>query len=269
MIDVRDVVVGSAVRGVSLEVPTGGCMGVIGLNGAGKSTLLATVAGVLRPDGGAVSGATGAIYLPEGCPLDPGISVRRWYRLARSLPGWEPAVGEAMIAEFKLPAKNAANRLSQGQRVRLGLILALGRRGKNYVLDDPFLGLDPVARAIAERWIAHRAAGSTMICAAQDADALERLCTHLTLLNEGAVLASDSVDSWRRRFRAVRVLDQPRGVLEAIGAAVLQRRERGRSCELILDDPDGVAEQVLITSGARVDSLPVRFDELLAAMVTA
>lgn len=269
MIEARDVRVGGAVRGVSMVVPTGGCMGVIGINGAGKSTLLATLAGVLRADGGVVVGTDGAIYLPEGCPLDRGISVRRWYRLARSLPGWEPEVGEAMIREFGLPEKNASNRLSQGQRVRLGLILALGRRGKVYVLDDPFLGLDPVAAAAAERWIAHRAAGSTMVCAGQDADALERLCTHLTLLNEGTVMASASVEDWRQRYRAVRVMNRPQGVLEALGGAVLQRRDRGQSCELILDDPEGTAERVLVTSGARVDPLPVRFDELLTAMVTA
>jgi ABC-2 type transport system ATP-binding protein len=245
--------------GVDIDVPEGGCVGVVGLNGAGKSTLLAAMAGVLTLDAGEVERPP-LSYLPEGCPLDERISVRHWLTMATLLPGWEPAVADAMLAAFDLPPK--AKRLSQGQRVRLGLVLTLGRRVPAYVLDDPFLGLDPVAKGEAERWIALRAESARVLLAAQDLDAIERLCTHLVVLHRGRVLAAASLDEWRSRYRAVHVL----GAAPEVPA--LWRTRRGDGWELILDDPDHAIERRLAHSGARVDPLPLRLDELLRRMVS-
>lgn len=244
--------------GVDLDVPKDACVGVVGVNGAGKSTLLAAMAGVLRPDVGSVERPPVA-YLPEGCPLDEGIPVHRWLTMARGLPGWEPAVGEAMIAAFALPP--AATRLSQGQRVRLGLVLTLGRKMGAYVLDDPFLGLDPVAKVEAERWISLRAERARVLLAAQDLDAVERLCTHLVVLHRGRVAAAASVEDWRARYRAVRVVGP------APEVPAVWREHKGDGWELILDDADGALEDQIRRAGARVEPRPLRLDELLRRMV--
>ncbi len=207
-IDVHDLGVGRVLQGVSFTVPAGACAGFVGINGAGKSTLLALLAGVLTPDDGTVAGTDGAAYLPEGCPLDAGIPVSRWLALARTLPGWDPAFGDELIATFDLPGRRAAGRLSQGQRVRLGLILTLGRRAPVYLLDDPFLGLDPVAKAAAESFIARRSAEATIVLSAQDGAAVERLCTHLGLLHDGRLKGFDPIDTWRERYPGARRFDR-------------------------------------------------------------
>lgn len=207
-IRVQGLGIGEVLRGVSFEVPAGACAGFAGINGAGKSTLLALLAGVFRPDDGTITGTRGAAYLPEGCPLDAAIPVRRWLALAPSLPGWDADLGAELITAFDLPPKRAAGSLSQGQRVRLGLILTLGRRAPVYLLDDPFLGLDPVAKAAAESFIARRSAESTIVLSAQDGGAIERLCTHMGLLHGGALRGFDPIDDWRERYPGVRRFDR-------------------------------------------------------------
>jgi ABC-2 type transport system ATP-binding protein len=261
----RGVSLGRVLRDVNFAIPEGACLGVIGLNGAGKSTLVAVLAGVLSPDQGEVSCPSGA-YLPEGFQADPSIRVVHWLRLARHLPGWQPEVGDALAAELAVPRWQQLGALSQGQRVRLGLVLTLGRRVPVYLLDDPFLGLDPVAHAAAERWIARRSEEATVVMAAQDADAVERLCTHLLLLQDGAVRGFDEMDNWRRRYRAVRVVGGRNAVL-AVAARVLHQRERAGCLELVLDDADGLASRILRTAGAEIEPVPMRLDELIGAVV--
>jgi ABC-2 type transport system ATP-binding protein len=245
-------------RDVDLDVPEGACVGIVGVNGAGKSTLLAAIAGVLPLDAGTVA-APPLAYLPEGCPLDDGVPVRRWLALGATLPGWEPAFADEMLLAFDLPA--GATRLSQGQRVRLGLVLTLGRRMPAYVLDDPFLGLDPVAKADAERFVAARAEGARVVLAAQDVDALERLCTHLVALHRGRVVAAGTLEEWRARFRAVRVVGP------APEVPALARSRRGEALELLLDDPDGRHERALARAGAHVEPVAVRLDDVLRGIV--
>lgn len=259
MIRAHNLGVGDVLAGVTFSLPDDGCLGVIGLNGAGKSTLLALLAGVLRPDLGTVDVPPGSAYLPEGCPLDPSVPVRSWLKLARRLPGyrenWDVDLGEAL----PLPARTAAARLSQGQRVRLGLRMTLCRQAPAWLLDDPFLGLDPIARRATESAIAARCADGPVVLATQDTEVVERLCTHLLLLREGKQLWFAPLDDWRSRFRAVRVPLDRREDITALGAVVLSTRERGTTLEVVLDDASGIA-----VSALDGDSVPLSLLDLIA-----
>jgi len=266
-VTLREVSVGAVLAGISAVIQPGACVGVIGVNGAGKSTLLATMAGVIRPDSGHIEGTAQAAYLPEGFAVDPAITVRRWLSLAAHLPGWNPDVGGAIAADMALPPRVTVARLSQGQRLRLGLILTLGRDAPCYLLDDPFLGLDPVGRTHAERWIARRSEDATVILAAQDAEAVDRLCTDLLLLDGGEVLGWGAIEEWRARFVAVRLTGADEAIA-AVSGRVLHHRTRGSHHDLILDDADGQVRALLAAAGGRVVPAPLRLDELIAALVT-
>lgn len=100
--------IGRVLKDIDLTIPAGACAGIIGMP-----------------------------YLPEGAPLDPGIPVARWIEMARHLPDWEPDVANDMLRDFELPLKTPVDRLSMGQRVRLGVLLTLGRKAPVYLLDDP------------------------------------------------------------------------------------------------------------------------------------
>ncbi len=259
MIRTQNLGVGRVLRDVTFSLPASGCLGVIGLNGAGKSTLLALLAGVIRPDAGSLSVPPGAAYLPEGCPLDPGVSVKSWLRLAQHLPGFESQLAEELAEALPVPDKGSSGRLSQGQRVRLGLRMTLCRRTPALLLDDPFLGLDPVATRAAEAAIASRCADGPVVLSSQDMAIVERLCTHLLLLRGSRQIWFAELDCWRERFRAVRVPSSQAPAVESLGAAVLSSRVRGNTLELVLDDPDGSASALLDAT-----PLPFSLSDLLA-----
>jgi ABC-2 type transport system ATP-binding protein len=263
MIRTRNLGVGKVLADVTFSLPADGCLGVIGLNGAGKSTLLALLAGVIRRDTGSLTVPPGAAYLPEACPLDPGVSVQTWLGLARRLPGFDPELAAELAESLPLPEKTAAGRLSQGQRVRLGLRMTLCRRTPAWLLDDPFLGLDPVATRAAESAIASRCLDGPVVFAAQDTAVVERLCTHLLLLRDGRQFWFAGLQDWRDRFRAVRVPSAQRAAVEELGSTVLSCKTRGSILELVLDDLSGTADEGLDSS-----PLPISLADLLVEIAS-
>ncbi|MEE2827775.1 MAG: ATP-binding cassette domain-containing protein [Myxococcota bacterium] len=258
MISAQNLGVGKVLSDVTFSLPAEGCLGVVGLNGAGKSTLLALLAGVIRRDHGSLTVPPGAAYLPEACPLDPGVSVRSWLRLARGLPGFDSGLAKELEEALPLPEKTAAGRLSQGQRVRLGLRMTLCRRAPAWILDDPFLGLDPVATRVAESVIASRCSDGPVVVAAQDTGIVERLCTHLLLLRDGRPFWFAALQDWRDRFRSVRVPGAQRAAVESLGSPLLACKTRGSTLELLLDDPGGRVEE-----GLDARPLPLSLSDLL------
>lgn len=224
--------------GIDLVVEPGAALAVMGENGAGKSTLLGVLAGVLAAKG--VRRRTPGVYLPESSPLDAVVPVRTWLKLARGLPGWDQK-GEELVSTLGIgtlvPLSTPAGGLSQGQRLRVGLVLALGRAAPAYILDDPFLGLDAAARAVLLGAVAQRAAEATLILATQDVDAATRLCPELLLLRRGRVVVRTELDAWREHWRRVRLPAARRG--ELAGMPVRRLEERGAWVEVLLEDPDG------------------------------
>lgn len=243
-VTIQHLSIGKVLTDIDFELPAGACAGIVGVNGAGKSTLLGCLAGVLHPEKGRIIGTEEAVYLPEGSPLDAGVPVRRWLDMAAILPGWEPELAKKMLDDFDLPLGTPVDRLSLGQRVRFGVLLALGRKSPVYLLDDPFLGLDPVVRGKVEAAIAFRGAEATILVAAQTLEPLERLCTHLLFLDRGRQRVFDTIDGWQARFRAVQT-DKDQGVELKTDKAVLGWEARGRRARWVLDDPEGLFEKRL------------------------
>lgn len=195
MLSARGVGLRGILQAVDLEVEAGQTLGLVGPNGAGKSTLLAVLSGALRPEAGSVQAPEVLAWLPEGGPMDQGVPARRWLQLGPRLPGWEPEEAEALLAALPVPLERPLERLSLGERTRLGLILTLARKASLYLLDDPLLGLDPLARAAACRAISRRAGpDSALVLATSDLASVSRLCTHLALLERGRLRPMGEVE---------------------------------------------------------------------------
>lgn len=153
----------AAVRGASLRLAAGEMLGLIGANGAGKSTLLRAVvglhpimAGTVRLNGEDVAGLAaekrarrGVGYAPEGRRVFPGMSVRDNLEAVSFQPAAERRRDVdrqfALFPQLAAKATEAAWRLSGGQQQMLAVARALMGRPKLLLLDEPTLGLSPIA----------------------------------------------------------------------------------------------------------------------------
>ncbi|HEY6494075.1 MAG TPA: ABC transporter ATP-binding protein, partial [Trebonia sp.] len=148
-----------ALADVSVEVEAGAITGVLGRNGAGKTTLLRILAGQEFPSSGKVSvlGAPPAeneqvlrrmAFVREDQAY-PDIQVGHALRAASwFFPNWDAALADTLIADFDLRQKKAIKKLSRGQRSTLGITIGLAARAEVTLFDEPYAGLDAVARQI-------------------------------------------------------------------------------------------------------------------------
>ncbi|MBV9795990.1 MAG: ABC transporter ATP-binding protein [Actinobacteria bacterium] len=193
-----------ALDDVSFELPTGSITGLLGRNGAGKTTLLRILAGQEFPSAGSVRvlGEPPAdnervlsrmVFVREDQAY-PDIKVRHALRAASWFyPNWDAGLAETLAADFNLRPNKAIKKLSRGLRSALGITIGLAARAEVTLFDEPYAGLDAVARQIFyDRLLAEYGEHPRTIL----------LSTHL--IDEAAAL-----------FESVVVIDQGRIVLEA------------------------------------------------------
>jgi ABC-2 type transport system ATP-binding protein len=190
----------------SFRLPAGRVCAVVGPNGAGKSTLLALAAGLLAPTEGTIRvlGARPAdvrerlAYVAQDKPLHPQLTVADTLRLGQELnPGrWEQAVAARVVAEGDLDPDARIRSLSGGQRTRVALALALGKRPEVLLLDEPMADLDPLARHQLMGTLMADAAehGTTVVMSSHVVAELEGSCDHLLLVGGGRVRLSGPLD---------------------------------------------------------------------------
>jgi ABC-type multidrug transport system ATPase subunit/ABC-type transport system involved in multi-copper enzyme maturation permease subunit len=207
-----------AIRGVDLSVGAGQVHGLLGPNGAGKTTLLRMLLGLATPDAGAVrllgrppgtaagpasGGVAGFVETPRFYPY---LSGRRNLRLLARLDGVgakrrKEAVDE-VLERFALSgdAETLVGAYSAGTRQRLGLAAAWLRRPRLLVLDEPTTSLDPGAAKQLRAHVRELAReGCAVVLSSHDLAEVAELCTAVTILHQGQVAFSGSLDELRSR----------------------------------------------------------------------
>jgi phosphate-transporting ATPase len=176
----------------SFTLRDGECMAVRGPSGSGKTLLLRAIAD-LDPNDGTVR-LDGILRESVPAPL-----WRRWITYVAAEPGWwADRVAEhfadwpetaPLVAELGLPAGVAdwsVQRLSTGERQRLGLARALALNSRVLLLDEPTSGLDPDSvRAVEAVIAARRAAGTSLLWATHDASQARRVASRLLVICDG------------------------------------------------------------------------------------
>ncbi|MFE2022648.1 ABC transporter ATP-binding protein [Streptomyces sp. NPDC059499] len=197
---------GWALRDCTFRLPAGRVCALVGPNGAGKSTLLTLAAGLLRPTEGTVrvlGSATPAearpriAYVSQDKPLYPQFTVADTLWAGRELnpSTWDGAAAERIAGPLPQDAK--VRTLSGGQRTRLALALALGKRPELMLLDEPMADLDPLARHQLMGVLMAEAAehATTIVMSSHILTELEGACDYLLLVDGGTVrLGGESDD---------------------------------------------------------------------------
>ena len=206
-----------ALQDITLRMPEGEVMGLVGVNGAGQTTLLRLLSGLARADAGTLQ------VLGHEMPAQQ-VAVKRQLGLASEdmrlyasqtlrwhmdfiraiYPGWDETYATELLRRFDLRPQQAVGGFSHGQRVKALLLLNFARRPRLLLLDEPTTGLDPVAQDVGDRlehFVARDEARSVLFSSHNTRD-IEQLADSISFVHQGRLLASKDKESfledWRR-----------------------------------------------------------------------
>jgi len=267
---------------ISLELPTGTIMGLIGANGAGKSTTIRILMGLVRQDRGRVQvlgrkmpQEQAAAKLDIGFVSEDmrlyGTATLAWHmEFVRSMyPRWDQSYAETMLQRFDLKPQQKIKGLSHGQRVKAALLLALARRPRLLVLDEPTTGLDPVARqeVLAELMAVLADEERTILFSSHNTLDVEQISDQITFIDRGRIIASDDKEIFLDRWRRLRLVLSPDAVLPTL-PGVVEVGGSGRLPVLVTNNFESAMLSACNDAGATVQAVdPMTLEEIFVAHV--
>ena len=209
-----------ALRDCTLAVPAGHVVALVGPNGAGKTTLLNLAVGLTAPTEGSVSvlgglpagsmaALSGIAFVAQSTPLYKNLPAGDVLHLTRNLnQSFDSGYARARLGELGIPLARKTGELSGGQQAQLALTLALARRPRLLVLDEPVAMLDPLARHdfMATVMTAVADDGVSVLMSSHVLAELERVADYLILVSGGRVQVAGEVD---RLLASHRMLSGP------------------------------------------------------------
>ena len=146
----------NAVDQLSISLPKGKIIGLLGPNGSGKTTLIKMINGILRPTSGEIRLSGDVIgpetkarisYLPDRTYLTPGDNINAVLDYFEDFyADFSRETAMKMLEDLRIDPRAKMKTLSKGNKEKVQLILVMSRRAELYVLDEPIAGVDPAAR---------------------------------------------------------------------------------------------------------------------------
>lgn len=197
---------------LSLQVMPGEMVGLIGLNGAGKSTTMKHILGLMTPHKGdiAVVGKTrqsdyagyhGALsFVPESPLLYDEMTVREHVEFTARAYGVEQQDYEqrsgrlAQLFRMEDKMDTLSGHLSKGMKQKVMIMCAFVARPALYVIDEPFLGLDPLGiRSLLDFMLEIRASGSSILLSSHILSTIENYCDRFIVLHQGRIISQGTL----------------------------------------------------------------------------
>ena len=198
----------NALDNVTLSLPAGKVVGLLGPNGSGKTTFIKMAAGLLTPtsgvvliDGKAIGKETKAIvsYLPERSYLAD------WMRVSQCLDYFQDFYADFdrsrandMLQRLGVDENARMKTLSKGTQEKVQLVLVMSRKAKLYLLDEPIGGVDPATRDyILNTIIGNYDEGATVLISTHLIHDVEKVLDEFIFLKEGRIVMHDCTDNVR------------------------------------------------------------------------
>jgi ABC-2 type transport system ATP-binding protein len=264
----------SALDDVSFTVPGGTITGLLGRNGAGKTTLLRVLAGQEFPSSGSVRvlGASPAenedvlrrmIFIREDQAY-PEIKVGQALRAASwCYPNWDSGLASSLVDEFGLRTDRAVKNLSRGQRSALGITIGLAARAEITLFDEPYAGLDAVARQVFyDRLLADFAAHPrTVVLSTHLIDEAAAMFENVIVIDHGRVVLDAAADALRGIVTRV---SGPCLAVDALAGdrPVWERRRLGSQSSVVMVGPLSAADREQARSSG-LDLTPLSLQQLV------
>ena len=227
---------------LGMRLDAGQILGLVGPNGAGKSTTLRIVMAMVQQDRGRVSVLGRSLpreqaaakrdvgFVSEDMRLHGGASLAWHMRLVADLcPDWDAAYAATLAGRFNLHPDQHASALSHGERVKAALLLALARRPRLLILDEPTTGLDPVARheVLAELMDVVQDERRAVLFSSHNTHDVEQISDQITFIDRGEVVDAGDKETFLDRWRRLR-LDVPSGVTLPSTPGIVETLTSGR-----------------------------------------
>jgi len=214
-----------ALNRLSLGVPEGSVYGLLGPNGAGKSTTIHLITGMIQPTSGRilvggidavadpVAARSAIAYVPESVALYPHLSGVENLQLFSRLAGQRLGVAESEACLEQAGLQPDAHRrrigtYSKGMRQKVGLAIALAKKARVLLLDEPSSGLDPSAsHDLAQRVRELAEGGLAVLMATHDLFRARETCDRVGLLVQGSLRAEWQADEVKDRDLEAAYLD--------------------------------------------------------------
>ena len=277
----------TAIDGIDFTLEEGRIYGLLGRNGAGKTTIMQLLTGQIFSNGGELevfgrAPAEHAEVLRRMCFIAEAQRYPEDFTAAHVFTAapwffehWDAAFAERLVADFRLPVKRRIKKLSRGQLSAVGVIVGLASRAPLTFFDEPYLGLDAVARHIfydrlLEDYAEHP---RTVVLSTHLIDEVANLLEHVILIDQGRILLDRDADEVRGSATSVAgpravvehfVADRPVIGHDAIGGLSsvtidgrLDQADRIRAAELGLElAPVSLQQLIVHLTGAELAGTP-------------
>ena len=268
----------TALYELSCTIPKGCIYGMVGSNGAGKSTFLRLLAGVYRPEAGAITIDGEPVYenpavkkriayVPDELFFLPASNIRRMASLYEAAyPSFDRKRFESLTEIFRLSASKSLNTFSKGMRRQAATILAISCRPDYIFFDETFDGLDPVMRNLVKSMICQDVLerGATAIITSHSLRELEDTCDQLALLHKGGLVMESDIQNLKTSlFKVQTALDRDYDQSAFAGIDVLQFHKSGSVASMIIrGDREEAVAKLRALEPLLLDILPLSLEEV-------
>jgi ABC-2 type transport system ATP-binding protein len=270
-----------AVDGLSLNVPRGVAYGFLGRNGAGKTSTIRILLGLARPTKGRgtvlgfsigrdqVAILERTAYVSESKNLYGSLTPRELVRFTRGFyRNWSDQAAGKYSRIFEIPMDRPFAKLSQGNRTKVYLLLALSQGADLLILDEPAAGLDPVAMDEFFRILVHDGVGEgrTVFISSHQLSDVEQIADWVGLIDHGTLLLEARLDDIKTEFRCVTAAGN--ALPRTKSAEVLFMASEGNfSKYLVKKNADAFAAELSRQGASVAEVSPLGLREIFLALV--
>lgn len=233
---------------ISLELPGGCVMGLIGENGAGKSTTIKAITGAVRPDEGDIfvlgcdikdkeyirKKEEIGVVMDEACFPDVLTPVQVNEVMKQIYANWQEDTYYQFLKKFELPLKKTFKEFSKGMKMKLSIAVALSHGAKLLILDEATSGLDPIVRDEILNVFNDftRDEEHSILISSHIVSDLEKICDYIAFIHKGKLLFCEEKDMLREQYGLLSISARD---FEAIDPeAVISSRNTGYGVEALV-----------------------------------